>query len=371
MRTPPRVLDDRRAVGREALLGPLDQLRPRVARGGPDRQAHERGRPAGPGGAVVGDGGRVALQQMHPLEVDADLAGRHLGEHRRRALADLGAAAGHRHGAVGMDPQDGRRHRLGAGVGRREADAPDRGPAGSGVSQPSSSAARSRSAGQVGVDAADPRPRALPGQQHVAAPDLEAVEAEPFGRLVHLRFAGERDLRGAEPAERAGRRGVRVDRRAGDLEGRDTVRPAEPVGGLATRRAASSRRRPRCRGGSSPGGRGCGRRDRRRCAAGPWPRRRAWSGSTPRWTARAGRAARREGPRPRSAARSWCRTCCRSRPRRTGRSTRTADSGRSKQWARSSRTMYGCWPEVQTVRSPSPQRAIALYGSIAYAYERG
>ncbi len=45
--------------------------------------------------------------------------------------------------------------------------------------------------------------------------------------------------------------------------------------------------------------------------------------------------------------------------------TRTLASGSSKQWARSSRTMYGCWPEVQTVSPPSLQAATVVYGSMA------
>ncbi len=51
--------------------------------------------------------------------------------------------------------------------------------------------------------------------------------------------------------------------------------------------------------------------------------------------------------------------------------TRTAESGSPKQRARSSLTMYGCCADVHTVRPPDSKDAMAVYGSIAYAYAIG
>ena len=52
---------------------------------------------------------------------------------------------------------------------------------------------------------------AVAGAERVAPADLERVEAELLGEVVHQRLVGDRRLRHAEAAERAGRRPVRVD----------------------------------------------------------------------------------------------------------------------------------------------------------------
>ena len=50
--------------------------------------------------------------------------------------------------------------------------------------------------------------------ERVAQPELERIDAQLAGQLVHQRLVGDRRLRHAEAAERAGRRAVRVDRAA-------------------------------------------------------------------------------------------------------------------------------------------------------------
>jgi hypothetical protein len=54
----------------------------------------------------------------------------------------------------------------------------------------------------------------IAGTQRVAMAELQPVDAEPVGELVHQRLVGDGGLRHAEAAEGAGRRLVGVDRRA-------------------------------------------------------------------------------------------------------------------------------------------------------------
>ena len=170
---------------------------------------------------------------------------------------------------------DRRRHGLRARVGRRDADrlAPPR------LCRrvPAQRLGGEREIGaEVGIDAADLRPWPLPGPEHVAPPDLERIESQAGGRLVHLRLAGQGDLRGAEAPEGAGRGRVRVDGRTGHVEGRDPVR-ARRAGWLpCARPAVSSPRRHRCSATSPHAGRGCDRLRRRRWQRGPARRRRGW-----------------------------------------------------------------------------------------------
>ena len=78
----------------------------------------------------------------------------------------------------------------------------------------------------------------LAGRQHVAGrervqqPQLDRVDPERGGELVHLRLGGEAGLHGAEAAHRAARRVVRVDDGRLDQRVRHRVRPAANDGGV-------------------------------------------------------------------------------------------------------------------------------------------
>ena len=73
-----------------------------------------------------------------------------------------------------------------------------------------------------------------PGRERVQQPQLDRVDPELGGELVHLRLGGEARLHGAEAAHRAARRVVRVDAGRLDQRVRDLVR-------------ADARSRPRSR----------------------------------------------------------------------------------------------------------------------------
>ncbi len=227
-------------------MRPVEELGAGVGGGRLDGQAHQRRRPARAGRAVVADRGRVALDQADPLEPTPISAAAiwastvdepwPISVLPHMTVTDPSA----------QDPQDRGRDRLRPGVrggeGDRLAAAGDR------RGRPSR-APRPRRLRSASRSASIPRTRGhgrSPERQDVPAAKLERIETQPLGRLVHLRFGGEGDLRRPEAAERAGRRGVRVDDVAGHVERRDPVRARRAGWRPCGRRAASSPRSHRC-----------------------------------------------------------------------------------------------------------------------------
>ena len=106
-------------------------------------------------------------------------------------------------------------------------------PGAGGSSQSRASATSPRSASRSASRPRTPGHGGSPGPTTLRRRISIGSRPRRCGRLVELRFAGEDALGRPEAPERAGRRGVRVDRPAGDLDGGDAIRPADPVGGLA------------------------------------------------------------------------------------------------------------------------------------------
>ena len=106
-------------------------------------------------------------------------------------------------------------------------------PALAGASHSSCSATSARSANRSASMPRAPGQGRSPGASTLRRRSSNGSSPRRAGGFVDLRLAGQRHLRSAEAAERAGGRRVRVDDLAGDVEGRDAVRAAEAVGRLA------------------------------------------------------------------------------------------------------------------------------------------
>ena len=76
-----------------------------------------------------------------------------------------------------------------------------------------------------------PGPQAAPGRDHVAGPDLPAVDAGAVGQAVEQALGGELGLVGAEPAERAAHRVVGAHGHRLDVDDRPGVGAAGVAGG--------------------------------------------------------------------------------------------------------------------------------------------
>ena len=183
--------------------------------------------------------------------------------------------------------------------------------------------------------------------------------------LVDLALADPLQVRRAERAVAAGRRGVRVD--AAGVH-------AERLPAIRARRGVASRRgdpRPVVGVGArvepaldvAPEQATVARRAVRTRAFMPWRREVTIDSPTPFWI-RTGRRALRASataigsifvydfePKP---------------PPRYGTITRTEESGRSNSAAISARTRNGCWQVAQSVISPRSTCAITVWVSIAY-----
>ena len=168
----------------------------------------------------------------------------------------------------------------------------------------------------------------LAGRQRVARrervqqPELDGVDPERGGELVHLRLAGEARLHGAEAAHRAARRVVRVDAGRLDQRVRHVVRPAGERGRVRRDRGRATRRRRRRRAGSASARRRAGPRGSR----GARPRSSRGAGGRGRRTTR--RARRRASPGGSCAARASRRGSASRGPRarRTRRRRRRGGS---------------------------------------------
>ena len=95
-------------------------------------------------------------------------------------------------------------------------------------------AAAARITSATGSEPVDHLARRQPvaGLERVEQPQLDRVDLERRGELVHLRLGREARLHGAEAAHRAARRVVRVDRRALDQRVVDAVRADGEGGGV-------------------------------------------------------------------------------------------------------------------------------------------
>ena len=140
-----------------------------------------------PGRAVVGHRAGIALDELYLLERHAHLAGGDLRQHGRRSLAHLRGAGHDRDRAIGVDAHDRRRDRLRAGIRRGDADGLAA-PGDSGCVPVQLFGGQVDVGGQVGVDATGLGPGAFARREDVALPDLERVEPQPLGGLVHLRL---------------------------------------------------------------------------------------------------------------------------------------------------------------------------------------
>ena len=129
----------------------LQQALAQVGGGALHGEAGERRRAARAGRAVVGGEAGVGALHRDPVDVDRQLLGGDLGEHRARPLAHLGGADVDLDAAVGLHAHDGARDRVRAG-----GEQPDREPAPGPLALRLSPADRGRRlldvADQVGVE---------------------------------------------------------------------------------------------------------------------------------------------------------------------------------------------------------------------------
>ena len=153
--------------------------------------------------------------------------------------------------------------------------------------------------------------------QRVAQAELERIDAELAGEVVHQRLVGDRRLGHAEAAERARRRAVGVDRAAGAQDRADRVRThrmdRDAVGDGRAPRGVGAGVEVGVDGGGGEASVGVGAERRRDRAPGGA----SWSRPS---TPAAGRGREPGGrggaPRSRSAAGATGRACRRSRRRR-------------------------------------------------------
>ena len=194
----------------------------------------------------------------------AERVGGDLRDDGRGALADVGRPREQPDGAVAARSPCRRstgwaatccrcrttspRCRRRAGAGRRRRGRAPLNASASARSAPSAARARRGTRASPAL-AASTWPVAVvePGAQRVPAPDLELVDAELRGQVVDQRLVGDRRLGHPEAAERAGRRAVRVDRRASCRRPRHGVRARSRGPARGWRPSAPTTRRRRCR----------------------------------------------------------------------------------------------------------------------------
>ena len=247
----PRVAVDALDVDLSSAA-PLPLLERRAA-GELDRAGRHPGHPRGGRRAGRSDGGRAGLGKRHV--VGAELRAGDLEDHVRDALSDLGRRAVDLGGAVRAQDHAGGRVVVEAlGVAdvleaHREADAASHALAARRVARAAGEADRlarqllrlGRLQSRGAADDLGDRQRALDrlacrelaaGAERVEQAQLDGVDSERLGELVHLRLGREARLDGAEAAHRPAGRVVRVDARRLDQRVVDRVRPDREAGGV-------------------------------------------------------------------------------------------------------------------------------------------
>ena len=235
---PSRRRDDRAVLERQIGRRQPERLRPHaqellayVLGGGLHRAPGHRRRAARAGGLVVGRDRGVGRDDDHPRERDREDLGGDLGEHGPRALSHLDGAGQHADAAVGVQADD----RLGhAGA--------DRGLEHRGEAAPAIGGAGERPADRLGRAAQALLELAVDGRvaggerlavaEEVVAPEVDGIAAEPVGGDVEERLERPRELRHAEAAKRAARRGVRVDGGTAEIDVRHAIGAGRRVGRL-------------------------------------------------------------------------------------------------------------------------------------------
>ena len=351
--------------GQQAARGAQDRL-PEIRRGIPDRVADEERHPAAHRRSGVRAGRGVSRVDRHALERHAELLGGDQAHGGGGPLAEVHGPGPQRDRPVRQEIQRGsprappdREGRVLAGnrAAATAADAvPDRGhthsasPRARPRRRPGAALARLEPVWPDGLDGRGVGRVALedlPRQEPVALPEavpqaeLERIQAQLRGQLVHLRLDGERDLRRARAAHAAGRGVVREDHPAVQLDVRPAVgtgrrgerldhepgseRGVRPGVGKHVDLEGGERRRRAWRRSGTGSGTGAASSSTRRTR--PGCRRSGPAGPSARWPAPPGtgtrsRSSRRTRPRPRWGRRGRARPAgpasSRSRPAGSG-----------------------------------------------------
>ncbi len=216
--------------------------------------------------------------------------------------------------------------------------------------------------------------------ERVQQPQLDRIDVERGGELVHLRLGGEARLHRAEAAHRAARRVVRVDGEAVDQDVVDRVRAdreragvrddrgrarrvgaAVDAGSACARRRAGRRASPGARPRSAPGGGGCGRRTTPRGCRRSSPAGSVRSASIAAWICME-RSSRPPNAPPTPAR--WIRTCSGSRSRHGATWSRST-------WSHWVATWMSTPPSPSGIAMPGlgPEERLILLADVVHALD--